>query len=145
MNQYLSRILFSILFSSIIGYERELNDKPAGIRDTILVCLGATIFTVISSILMQTPSVYGNNRFDFGRIIAYTIAGVGFLGSGVIMQRKEDIEGITTASVLWTIVGVGILCGLGQISLAFITTLLIFLILQFKYIKMKYINKEKKK
>lgn len=128
---YLYRIGLSLLLGTIIGLERETQDKPAGLRTTILVTLGATLFTIISIILR---SIEGN--YDLGRIIAYCIVGIGFLGAGVIKGGKDG-EGVTTASVLWVSVGVGILCGLGEYILAIISTIIIYLVLKLKYIKVK--------
>jgi len=123
---YLYSLGLSILLSGLIGYERESQDKPAGLRDTMLVCLGATMFTIISLILREVPGLNAGLRYDLGRIIAYTIVGIGFLGSGVIIQSQKknkkgkEVEGITTASMLWAIVGIGILCGLQEYVLSVI-------------------------
>ena len=134
---YLYSLGLSILLSGLIGYERESQDKPAGLRDTMLVCLGATMFTVISLILRETPGLGTGLRYDLGRIIAYTIVGIGFLGSGVIIQMKGRVEGITTASMLWAIVGIGILCGLQEYVLSVICAGAIYLILKLKHIKVQ--------
>ena len=129
---YLYGIALSLLLSGFIGYERESQKKPAGLRDTMLVCLGATIFTIISLILRETDGTY-----DIGRIIAYTVVGIGFLGSGVMVQMKGRIEGITTASMLWAVVGIGILSGLEEYSLAVICAGAIYLVLKLKHIKIQ--------
>lgn len=140
---YLYSLGLSILLSFFIGYERESQKKPAGMRDTILVCLGATIFTIISLILRDTPGLGTGLRYDLGRIIAYTIVGIGFLGSGVIIQSQKKnkkgkgVEGITTASMLWAIVGIGILCGLQEFVLSAICAGAIYLILKLKHIKVQ--------
>ncbi len=126
---YILKIIVSMALGLFIGWERERQGKIAGIRTVTLVCLGATLFTIISLILRQE-----GGRYDIGRIIAYIIAGIGFLGSGVIIQHKGNVEGITTASVLWTIVGIGVLCGLGQYSLAVVSTLSIYFVLKLKHV-----------
>ena len=131
---YIFRILLSLLLSGLIGWDREKNEKNAGMRTVMLVCLGATLFTIISLYLKTDLYLGGPVRYDIGRLIAYTITSIGFLGSGVIIQHKGNVEGITTASVLWSIVSVGILCGLGLYILAIVTTLSIYLILKSKYV-----------
>lgn len=133
---YLIGIGLSLLLSALIGYERESQKKPAGLRDAMLICLGATMFTIISLILRDVPTSEGI-KYDLGRIIAYTIAGVGFLGGGVMITNKKKIEGITTASMLWAIVGIGILCGMGEYILVTICAGAIYLILKLKHIKIR--------
>ena len=130
MLSYVGRILLSLLLSGIIGWDREKNEKNAGMRTVMLVCLGATVFTIISLYLKTQQG----DRYDFGRIIAYIIVGIGFLGSGVINQYKGNVDGTTTASVLWAVVSIGILCGLGLEVLAIVTALCIYAILKSKYI-----------
>lgn len=117
---------------TLIGLERERNDKPAGLRTCMLVCLGTTMFTIITLLLNKFGQSY-----DLSRIPAYTIAGIGFLGSGVIILRKGKAEGITTAGVLWGLVGIGILIGIGEFILASICTLCVFGILMLKYVEVK--------
>jgi len=134
----IGKLLLSMFLGLFVGYEREAWKKPAGIRDVGIVTLGATIFTIISfemskTIFAMQPPV----RYDIGRIIAYVIASIGFLGSGVILQQKDKLEGITTASILWAMVGVGILCGMGSYSLAIISCLGLYFLLKLKYLKVK--------
>lgn len=143
MLNYLSRIGLSLLLSALIGSEREFNDKPAGLRTCMLVCLGATLFTIISISLREVGM-----RYDLGRIIAYCIVGIGFLGSGVIIQNKGSIEGVTTAGVLWALVSIGILVGLNYYVLAIISALCIYGILIMPYLITKLrglIKNEKEK
>jgi len=141
---YLIGIALSLLLSGLIGFERESQKKPAGLRDAMLICLGATMFTIISLILRDVPTSEGI-KYDLGRIIAYTVAGVGFLGGGVMITNRKKIEGITTASMLWAIVGIGILCGLGEYLLGIICAGAIYFILKLKYIKIKIETVTKKR
>lgn len=129
---YLIGIGLSLLLSGLIGLERETQKKSAGLRDAMFICLGATMFTIISLVLREVEGDY-----DIGRIIAYTIAGVGFLGGGIMIQNKNKISGITTASMLWAIVGIGILCGLGEYVLATICAGCIYFVLKLKHIKIR--------
>lgn len=141
------KLLCSLLLSTLIGSERERLDKPAGLRDVMLTTLGATIFTIIATSLPSYLNTAVNSylRYDIGRIIAYTVVGIGFLGSGVILRTKRSIEGITTASTLWCSVAIGMLVGLGDYLLAFISSLLIYAVLKLKYIKIKITKRRKVK
>ena len=134
----IGKIILSMVLGLFVGFEREAWKKPAGIRDVAVVTLGATIYTIIAFELakvvntMQPPIGY-----DIGRMISYTIVSIGFLGSGVILIQKNKLEGITTASILWAMVGVGILCGMGSYSLAIISCLSLYFLLKLKYLKIK--------
>ena len=142
---YLIGIALSLLLSGLIGYERESQKKSAGLRDAMLVCLGATMFTVISLILRDANGLGDGLTYDLGRIIAYTIAGVGFLGGGIMIQNKNKVSGITTASMLWAIVGIGILCGLGEYILATVCAGCIYFVLKLKHIKVRIETFSRKK
>ncbi len=135
---YLTKIGIAVILGIFLGWEREQSNKDAGLRTTTLVMLGATLFTIISLILREAGGTY-----DVGRIIAYLVLGVGFLGTGII-RKGNNGSGITTASLLWAVVGIGILCGLGQFQLAIVSALVIYFILKLKHIKI-YITKSKKK
>lgn len=135
----LFKIGLALLLSSLIGLEREQNKKCIGIRDITLVTLGATVFSILALDLVKIASLAQTN-YDLGRIIAYTIVGIGFLGSGIIVQNKNRVDGVTTASTLWAMVSVGLLCGTGQYALAVITAGCIFFILKLKYIRVKFTN-----
>ena len=90
-------IAVSILCGSIIGFEREYSNKSAGFRTLILICLGSTIFTIVSK--------HGSGSDD--RIAANIITGIGFIGAGVIFKDKLSVLGLTTAAVIWTTAGIG--------------------------------------
>jgi len=139
MIEHLTKIGIAVILGIFLGWEREQSNKDAGLRTTTLVMLGATLFTIISVILRE---VGGN--YDIGRIMAYTIAGIGFLGTGIISKEKNG-TGVTTASLLWAVVGIGILCGLGEFSLAIISALVIYFILKLKYFRIKISTIKKKR
>lgn len=141
----IGKLILSMFLGLFVGYEREAWKKPAGIRDVAVVTLGATIFTIIAfEMVAKTSSMNMPVRYDVGRIIAYIIASIGFLGSGVILQQKNKLEGITTASILWAMVGVGILCGMGSYILAIISCLGLYFLLKLKYLRVKIQIKGKK-
>ena len=103
----LPKILIATICGAIIGYEREVRRKGAGIRTNILICVGATIFTIVSVILAQT------SHSDPTRILSTIVTGIGFLGGGVIMRTDDKITGMTTAAFIWVVSAIGILCGMG--------------------------------
>ncbi len=136
---HIIKIALTLILSAIIGWEREQNKKTVGVRDLILVTLGATIFSILALELVNLASTFSQPvRYDFGRIIAYTIIGIGFLGSGIIVQNKNKVEGVTTAGTLWAMVSVGLLIGIGQLGLAILTAGCIYFILKLKYIRVKF-------
>ena len=132
----------ALFLSVLVGFEREQSKKPAGLRDIALVTLGATFFAILA---LELVTIAGNVRYDMGRIIAYTVVGIGFLGSGVIMQNKDKLEGITTASTLWAMVATGLFCGLGLYELAMISGLCVYIILKSKHVRITIAKARKKR
>lgn len=141
---YLGRLILATGLGLFIGYERENQNKPAGLRDISLVTIGAALFAIIALELVNIVPERPDIRYDIGRIIAYSIVSIGFLGSGVIVQIKNKLEGITTAGVLWSMVATGLLCGIGQYILAVIASIFIYFILKLKYIRIKFEGRKKK-
>lgn len=143
---YLYKIGLALLLSILVGFEREQSKKPAGLRDICLVTLGASFFAILALELAGICLQYQQPiRYDIGRIIAYSVVGIGFLGSGVIMQNKDKLEGITTAGTLWAMVAVGLSCGLGLYSLAILSALCVYAILKFKHIRITFVKARKKR
>ncbi|PRD48270.1 MgtC/SapB family protein [Sphingobacterium haloxyli] len=112
-------ILVSILCGAVVGFEREFKNKSAGFRTIILICLGSTIFTLTSRM--------GNISDD--RIAANIVTGIGFLGAGVIYQGKFTVQGLTTAAVIWSMAGVGMMIGFENYTFGFILTFCMVIIL----------------
>jgi putative Mg2+ transporter-C (MgtC) family protein len=115
------KLLLSVLIGGMIGAEREYRSKSAGFKTLTLICLGSTMFTILSQI-MGAP-----NSPD--RIASNIITGIGFVGAGVIFKGDIGVNGITTAAMIWitAALGMGIGAGYGQVS--FFTTLVILLML----------------
>lgn len=105
----------------IIGGEREYRNKSAGLRTIILICLGSTIFTMLSDHLGDSTGA--------SRIAANVVTGIGFLGAGAIMRDGFTISGLTTASTIWVAAALGIAVGAGEYLLAFSAVALVFLVL----------------
>ena len=106
------RLALAALLGGILGLNREIALKPAGMRTHALVALGAALATITGLALMAPP---GNDASAPGRIIQGLIAGIGFVGSGVILQRRDNytVEGLTTAASIWVIAAVGVAAGAG--------------------------------
>ena len=99
-------VVVSILCGAIVGSERERAEKPAGLRTLTLICLGSTIFTI-----MSIDPAFG--AMDRSRIAAQIVTGVGFLGAGAILRERGSITGLTTAASIWVIAAVGMVVGVG--------------------------------
>ncbi len=105
------RLALATVIGSLVGLERALLDKPAGIRTNILICVGACIFTIASQVL-SGPVV------DHSRIAAQIVTGVGFLGAGAIIRDAKSVIGLTTAATIWAVAAVGMAAGFGEYFLA---------------------------
>ncbi len=121
------RIFVSFLAGLLIGYTRR--SYPAGMRTFILICLGSTIFTIISI----DPNIFGQAAsYDPSRIVSQIVTGIGFIGAGVIWKSDARIGGLTTAAAIWTTSAIGILIGIGNYGLSLITLALVMIILYSK-------------
>jgi putative Mg2+ transporter-C (MgtC) family protein len=114
-------LVCSVLFSGIIGFEREYHGHAAGLRTHLLVALGSSIIMVIS--IYGFPAIFTDHR-DPARLAAQVIAGIGFLGAGTIVQTGTDIKGLTTATTIWVSMAIGLACGSGNFLLGAGATLL---------------------
>ncbi len=117
------RVLAAAILGAIIGLEREIHHKPAGLRTNILICIGAAAFTIISK-----EMTFGSED-SFTRIAAQIVTGVGFLGAGAIIQDRGGIHGMTTAATIWLVSSIGMACGAGLFRLAILTTLIAIFVL----------------
>ena len=115
------RVLYAALLGAIIGFEREVHDKPAGLRTHMLVATGAALFTIMS--YLAFPGA------DPARIAANVVVGIGFIGAGTILQMRNGVQGITTAASIWLAAAVGLTAGAGYYVLSGLTAILGFLIL----------------
>lgn len=128
---FLIRIAAAVTLGFILGLERELTNKYAGLRTHILVCLGACIFTIISIYGFPTFAD-GDNVIidqatgirDSGRVAAQIVTGIGFIGAGTVLRNGPMIIGLTTAATLWISAAIGMTCGVGMYDIAIIATLI---------------------
>jgi putative Mg2+ transporter-C (MgtC) family protein len=111
------RLLTAALLGAILGFEREMRQKSAGLRTNILIAVGSALFTLMSYELAgDAPGA------DPGRLAAQIVTGIGFLGAGAIMRTDSGIYGLTTAATVWVNAAVGVAAGGGEYHLAFIAT-----------------------
>jgi putative Mg2+ transporter-C (MgtC) family protein len=109
------RVGVAVLCGGVIGLERQLRGKAAGIRTSILVCLGTEIFVALGA-------AFQGDRVDPTRVLAQVVTGIGFLGGGVILARDGSILGVTSAAVIWVLAALGSLIGLGYLGAALVLT-----------------------
>jgi putative Mg2+ transporter-C (MgtC) family protein len=108
------RLTSATLLAAIIGMDRELRDKPAGLRTHMLVGLGASAFSVFALGLVSDLAEQEGIRLDPLRIVEGVIGGLGFLGAGAIIQSRGDVYGMTTAVGIWIAGAIGVGCGTGN-------------------------------
>jgi putative Mg2+ transporter-C (MgtC) family protein len=126
-NETLIRLGLIILLSGIIGLDRELKHKPAGMKTHILVGLGSTIFMLVSIYMYEFFKAQGA-QVDPGRIAAQVVTGIGFLGAGTIILTGGAVVGLTTAASLWAVAGIGLAAGSGMYFLAIVSTIAISIV-----------------
>ena len=119
------RIVLAVIFGGIIGLERGLKNRPAGLRTYMLVCVGSCLIMLTNQYLFQV-----SNTGDPMRLGAQVVSGMGFLGAGtIIVTRHNQIKGLTTAAGLWTCAGVGLALGVGFYEGALVAGLAVFTVL----------------
>lgn len=126
------RLSVAVILGMIIGAERFLVHKEAGIKTHALVSLGSALFVVISEIVMQKYANIG--IFDPIRMASQIVVGIGFLGAGSIILQGSHLKGLTTAGGLWVTAGIGMAAGFGFFNIAVISTILVLLILILVYV-----------
>jgi putative Mg2+ transporter-C (MgtC) family protein len=114
--EFAQRLLLAALLGGLLGFERELRNRSAGLRTNILIAVGSALFTLMSLDLTT------GNRADPSRVAAQIVTGIGFLGAGAIMRTDAGIQGLTTAATIWVNAAVGVAAGGGEFHLAWIAT-----------------------
>jgi putative Mg2+ transporter-C (MgtC) family protein len=105
------RVGVAVLSGGLIGVERQMRGKPVGVRTSILICLGTSIF-------VELGGLSGSVQADPTRVLGQVVTGVGFLGAGVIISRGGVVIGVTTAAVIWILAAIGACIGLGLYTAA---------------------------
>ena len=109
------KIAVSILCGGIIGLERQLRGKPAGIRTSILICLGTQVF------VSHGTSLASGDQY---RVLAQVVTGIGFLGAGLMISQEGTVRGVTSAAVIWVLAAIGATIGLGYFREAVVIVLI---------------------
>jgi putative Mg2+ transporter-C (MgtC) family protein len=115
----LARLLVAAVLGGLIGLERQMRGKPAGLRTNLFICLGSALFTILSE------HVAGATGGDHGRIAAQIITGIGFIGAGAIIRDRGNVLGLTTAATIFVVASVGMAAGMGLFVTASVTALVI--------------------
>jgi putative Mg2+ transporter-C (MgtC) family protein len=124
----LGRILLSALLGGLLGFERDIHGRGAGLRTHLLVSMGACVFMILSTRVESFGVAVFATGFsrvtDPARIAAQVVTGIGFLGAGVIIKEGLSIRGLTTAACLWVAAAIGMASGVGFFAIAVITTII---------------------
>ena len=126
------RLCIALVLGAVIGYERQAQNKSAGLRTHTLMCIGSCLCMIVSvNVAMSYYFGYGYHNSDPERIAAQVVSGVGFLGAGTILanQKARNVQGLTTAATIWVVAAVGLVTGAGYLAVAIVATVLIFLVL----------------
>jgi putative Mg2+ transporter-C (MgtC) family protein len=118
----MAEIATAFVLSSLIGLEREIRQKSAGLRTHTLVGLGAALFILVSKYGFSDVLVKGEIVLDPSRVAAQIVSGIGFIGGGLIFVRGQGVQGLTTAAIVWITAAVGMACGAGLFLLAVVVT-----------------------
>jgi len=123
------RLLLTLLLSGLIGLERQVHRRDAGLRTHILVALGSCLIMLTS---LYVFDIYKDQvGLDPVRIAAGVVTGIGFLGAGTIIRETDGVRGLTTAASLWVVAGIGLAVGVGFNNIAIYTTVLVLVVLHF--------------
>ncbi len=127
------RLLVAGLLGGLIGLERELRAKEAGLRTHFIVALGSALFMIISQF------AFDGQAHDASRVAAQVVSGIGFIGAGVIIFQKNAVRGITTAAGLWVAAAIGLACGAGMFAVSVAATLMtVFCLEAMHFITLRY-------
>lgn len=150
IHDVITRVLLAILIGGVIGFERGKLNRPAGFRTHILVCVGATVISMIQidlieetkAMILADPVLANAFKSDIGRMGAQVVTGVGFLGAGTIIKQKGVVKGLTTAASVWVIACIGLAIGMGMYSITLVSSIGVFIaIVVLKRIEDRYIDK----
>lgn len=123
---FLIKLLVAAALAGVIGFEREKDLQPAGLRTHMIVALASSLVVSIAIISFSSDSV--------SRVVQGIVAGIGFLGAGTIISHGEWVKGLTTAATVWAVAGIGVVVGFGLFFEAIVATVVLFGILQLKFL-----------
>ena len=144
---FLEALIISLFGGFVIGAERELTNKWAGLRTHILVCLGACVFTLLSlnGFPPHANPTGGAAVGDPARIAAQIVTGIGFIGGGTVLRQGLTIQGLTTAATLWICAAIGMAAGCGEFALSISTTFFaIIALVLIRFVEKKFLRHNNK-
>ena len=124
VNGAISRLLVASVLGAVIGLEREVKRRSAGVRTNLLICLGAAFFTLLSAVLA------GDGSPNKGQVASNIVQGIGFLGAGLIIHNRSRISGLTSAASVWVVASIGMACGAGLLAAAAVATVIVVIALE---------------
>ncbi len=131
----IERLALAALLGAIVGLERELQGKEAGLRTIMLVSLGAALFTIVS---YRMSYILTGRLEDYARIASYIVSGIGFLCAGLIFRSGSGIQGLTTAATVWAVTAIGMATGIGMYAVALAATgICIIILLLINYLELQ--------
>jgi putative Mg2+ transporter-C (MgtC) family protein len=124
VNHAIGRLLMACLLGGVVGLDREINRKAAGVRTNLLICMGCAFFTLLSAVLA------GDTNPDKGRVASNIVQGIGFLGAGLILHNRSRVSGLTSAASVFVVASIGMACGAGLYAAALAATVIVILALE---------------
>ena len=123
-NGAVPRLIAASVLGGLIGLEREVKRRSAGVRTNLLICMGAAFFTLLSAVLA------GDGSPNKGQVASNIVQGIGFLGAGLIIHNRSRISGLTSAASVWVVASIGMACGAGLLAVAAIATVIVIIALE---------------
>ena len=124
VNGAIGRLLTACLLGAMVGLDREVNRKAAGVRTNLLICMGAAFFTLLSAVLA------GDASPNKGQVASNIVQGIGFLGAGVIIHNQSRVSGLTSAASIWVVASIGMACGAGLYAAAVVAAIIVIIALE---------------
>lgn len=124
------RLILAAVLAAVIGYDREKQNKDAGIRTNVIVAVISCVIMILSVEVAKSSGSLIGVQGDPARLAAQVVSGIGFLGAGTILKQEDKIEGLTTAASLWGVAGLGLAVGYGLYDISIAATLIIFISLR---------------
>jgi putative Mg2+ transporter-C (MgtC) family protein len=133
-NEAVTRLLLACVLGGVVGIEREVQRRAAGVRTNLLICMGCAFFTLLSAVLA------GENSPNKGQVAANIVQGIGFLGAGLIIHNRSRVSGFASAASVFVVASIGMACGAGLYGPAVIATVIVLLALAFVGVLERRIN-----
>jgi putative Mg2+ transporter-C (MgtC) family protein len=124
VNGAIGRLLVACTLGALVGLQREIKRKAAGVRTNLLICMGSAFFTLLSAVLA------GDGNPDKGRVASNIVQGIGFLGAGLILHNRSRVSGLTSAASVFVVASIGMACGAGLYAAAVVATIIVIVALE---------------